>query len=329
MPRHYLCVKTSSAFSIDGNVHKPEWDAAPWTEDFVDIEGSAKPLPALRTRAKLLWDDEYLYIAAELQEPDVWATLTQRDSVIFHDNDFEVFIDPDGDNHEYYELEINALNTVWDLLLIKPYRDGGPPVTGWDIAGLKSAVQVQGTLNRPGDVDRGWSVELALPWHALAECAHRRTPPQDGDQWRINFSRVEWDVHVVDGSYRKIDGRPEHNWVWSPQGAINMHMPEMWGYLQFCTAPFGAAAFRPDAAVPARELLMRIYFAEHAWRTAHGRFTANLADLNIAPTSGPSIRPPIHLEVSEIGFLASVTVERSPGVTERWHVKDDSRLWKQ
>ena len=60
--------------------------------------------------------------------------MTERDSVIFRDNDFEVFIDPDGDTHAYYELEINALGTVWDLLLLKPYRDGGPAINGWDIA---------------------------------------------------------------------------------------------------------------------------------------------------------------------------------------------------
>ena len=63
----------------------------------------------------MLWDDEYFYFAAELIEDQIWATLTERDSVIFYDNDFEIFIDPDGDSHQYYEFEINALNTVWDL----------------------------------------------------------------------------------------------------------------------------------------------------------------------------------------------------------------------
>ena len=70
----------------------------------------------------MLWDDTYFYIGAELVEPHLWATLTQHDSVIFHDNDFEVFIDPNGDNHEYYEFEINALGTGWDLLLPRPYQ---------------------------------------------------------------------------------------------------------------------------------------------------------------------------------------------------------------
>ena len=74
----------------------------------------------------MLWDDQYFYVGAELEEPDVWVTLTEHDSVIFRDNDFEVFIDPNSDNHEYYEFEINALGTFWDLLLPPPYKDGGP-----------------------------------------------------------------------------------------------------------------------------------------------------------------------------------------------------------
>ena len=151
----------------------------------------------------MLWDDEYFYVAAEMEEPDVWATLTERDSVIFHDNDFEIFIDPDGDTHAYYELEVNALGTPWDLMLIKPYRDGGPAINGWDIAGLRVGVDVRGTLNRPGDRDEGWTVEIAMPWKILREAAPDHEPPKAGDRWRVNFSRVQWQVDVADGRYAK------------------------------------------------------------------------------------------------------------------------------
>ena len=145
----------------------------------------------------MLWDDSYFYVAATLKEPHVWGTLKEHDSVIFQDNDFEIFIDPDGDNHEYYEIEINALNTEWDLLLKKPYRDGGHAKNEWEITGLKTGVHVDGTLNNAKDVDHGWSVEFAIPWNALAEYAHRPTPPRDGDQWRVNFSRVEWQHEIA------------------------------------------------------------------------------------------------------------------------------------
>ena len=73
-----------------------------------------------------------------MEEPDVWGTLTERDAIIYNDNDFEVFIDPDGDTQMYYELEVNPLGTVFDLMLIRPYRDGGPPIIAWDIAGLQA-----------------------------------------------------------------------------------------------------------------------------------------------------------------------------------------------
>ena len=102
---------TRTPIHIDGRLDDPAWKRAEWTPDFVDIEGSVKPLPRYGTRAKMLWDDKYLYIAAELEEPNVKATLTQHDSVIFHDNDFEVFIKPLPATESYYEFEINALNT--------------------------------------------------------------------------------------------------------------------------------------------------------------------------------------------------------------------------
>ncbi len=232
-PRHYTCHHTTSPVVIDGLLEDPLWEQAPWTEDFVDIEGGSKPAPRFRTRAKLLWDDQYLYIGAVLDEPHVWATLTQHDQIVFRDNDFEIFIDPNGDRREYYEIEVNALNTIFDLFLVRTYIDGGPALHGWDCKGLRSAVYVHGTLNDPTDTDRGWSVELALPWAALAEAAHCPAPPRSGDIWRMNFSRVEWQTRVVDGRYEKVPDTPEDNWVWSPQGVINMHLPERWGYVKF------------------------------------------------------------------------------------------------
>src|SRR5690348_6464944 len=93
-PKSYDCLRARGVVEIDGRLDDAAWAAVPWTDYFVDIEGDGKPKPRFRTRVKMLWDDEYFYIAADMEEPHVWATLTRHDSVIFRDNDFEVFIDP-------------------------------------------------------------------------------------------------------------------------------------------------------------------------------------------------------------------------------------------
>jgi hypothetical protein len=222
LPKSYDVSHAKENLKIDGKLDEPAWKKAAWTDDFIDIEGSSKPTPRFRTRAKLLWDHTYLYIGAELEEPDLKATLTEHDSVIFHDNDFEVFLKPPTGTPGYFEFEINALNTSWDLFLNKPYLDGGKADNSWDIPGLKTAVALNGTLNHSSDKDRGWTVEIAIPWTAFTSRLPV-APPQKGTEWRINFSRVEWKT-----------GQPkEDNWVWSPQGVVNMHVPEKWGYLRF------------------------------------------------------------------------------------------------
>ncbi len=156
----------------------------------------------------MLWDADYFYVGAELREPHVWGTLTTHDSVIFHDPDFEVFIDPNGDNHEYYEFEINALGTFWDLFLPKPYKDDGKAMNAWEIPGLKSAVFVDGTLNDPRDTDRGWSVEIAFPWRVLAEQARRPAPPRGGRSVAREFFARAVAVRHDDRAVRETEGRP-------------------------------------------------------------------------------------------------------------------------
>jgi hypothetical protein len=221
-PLSYKCLRADSPIHIDGKLDDPAWQKAAWTSDFVDIQGAGMPRPRFRTRVKMLWDDHYLYIAAQLEEPNVLATLRKHDSVIFKDNDFEVFVKPLPQTESYYEFEMNALNTGWDLFLPKPYSEQGKPDNSWDIQGLKTAVAIEGTLNNPHDRDQGWTLEIAYPLTAFN--SRQSVPmPHPGTVWRINFSRVEW----------KPGNPVEDNWVWSPQNVINMHVPARWGYLHF------------------------------------------------------------------------------------------------
>jgi hypothetical protein len=323
-PKGYVCVRAQTPIVIDGKLDDSAWADALWTDDFQDIEGAQKPRPRFRTRAKMLWDDQYFYVAAELEEPHVWATLTKHDSVIFHDNDFEIFIDPDGDNQEYYEIEINPLNTEWDLFLKKAYRNGGPAINEWEIPGLKTATHVNGTINDPSDRDTSWTVEFAIPWKVLAEFAHRPSPPKDGDQWRVNFSRVEWQ-HTVEGkTYKKVPNTREDNWVWSPQGVVDMHRPERWGFVQFSTAKPGKARYTADPANAVRDRLMAIYHAQSAYRAKHKTWASTLEALGLGADSAiPGTTPP-QIKRTSTGYEASIAME-SP-LPQVWTIREDSRL---
>ncbi len=325
----YMCQRLRGEPVIDGRINEEEWKGAIWSEDFIDITGSGD-YPPLRTQVRMAWDDKYFYVAARLEEPHISATLTERDAVIWHDNDFEVFIDPDGDTHEYYELEINAFATIFDLFLVKPYRDGGPAVHYWDITGLKKAVSIDGTLNDPTDVDTGWEIELAIPWKALAECANRSAPPSEGDVWRINFSRVEWKTVVEGGRYVKATdsetGKPfaESNWTWSPQGLVNMHYPEMWGYVLFTNAvrAFGSGQFEPGPDEEAWDALRDLYYAEKTWFVRYGEYTDDFVALGLKSREIFDHQWPPVLEATKNRFEARLYMNDGAGAKQ---ITEDGR----
>lgn len=321
-PRGYVAHHTANPPVIDGKLDDAAWATAPWTENFVDIEGSARATPRFRTRAKMLWDDDHLYIAAELEEPHLWGTITQHDAVIFHDPDFEVFIDPDGDTQGYFEFEINALNTTWDLMLPKPYMDGGKARNDWEIPGLKSAVHLRGTLNRPDDTDVGWSVELAFPWSAFSDSKRPGKRPADGESWRINFSRVEWRVTTAAGAYHKVPKTPEDNWVWSPQGVIDMHRPEMWGTVLFSRDPQTTpAASPPLPGKSARDVALDFYYAQLDFHRSHRRWAETYSELS---WSAPSDTAP-QFHSSADGYTFSIPFAEN-GRSQTWTIRQDRRL---
>ncbi|MBT7984264.1 MAG: carbohydrate-binding family 9-like protein [Flavobacteriaceae bacterium] len=237
IPKHYVVTKTSDPILIDGKDNEKVWKNAKYSDDFIDIEGIK--IPKQKTNVKLLWDESYLYVFAKLYENHIWGDITKRDAVIYYNNDFEIFINPNNHVFSYGEIEINALGTIWDLYLNRPYRLKGKADNSWNIKDLKSAVNINGTINDPNNIDNYWTVEMAIP---LVEISQLKRPldydyPLPGDVWRINFSRVNWDHDLESGKYfrKKINRKylPEYNWVWSQQGTINMHIPENWGYLIF------------------------------------------------------------------------------------------------
>lgn len=254
-PRTYVCYRADGKLKIDGKLNESSWQKAEATAPFVDISGEGFPVPKYETTAKMLWDDDYLYIGAVLEEEDIKARLTRRDTIIYYDNDFEVFIDPDSDGHNYFEIETNARGVIFDLMLDKPYRSGGNFMVQWDCPGMKMAVHCEGTLNKPKDKDRYWSVEMAIPHQALT--MNFNNPLKAGNTWRINFSRVQW---------LKPNG-PEENWVWSATGKIDMHMPDRWGYLYFSDDKVGTgkAGFVYPYNQPMYKLLWAMFYAQQEY----------------------------------------------------------------
>lgn len=287
-PRNYVVYQTISEMVIDGKADETSWQKAVWSDYFEDIEGDRKPAPTWQTHFKMLWDEQNLYILAELEEPNVWAYYVTRDQIVFHENDFEIFIDPDGDTHNYFEFELNAQNTLFDLFMPSPYRNGGKYDISWDAEGFKSAVSIDGTINNPSDTDKKWTVEIAIPFSAL-KVNSEYSIPKNGDNWKINFSRVQWQTEIVDGKYTKVKDPktnrflPEDNWVWSEQGVINMHFPERWGIAHFSANPSGSrevAFVYPDEEIFGKYLWL-IYYKQHTFKQKNKDFAASPSELGL------------------------------------------------
>lgn len=290
-PPVYYCYRADKPHFLDGKLDKPFWEAAPFTDEFLDIEGEHMERPRFLTRAKMLWDDENLYIGATLDGDEIWGYVTRRDDVIFQDNDFEIFIDPDSDTCQYYEFEMNVLNTIWDLFLPTPYRDGGSALHGYDIRGLRTAVFVDGTINNPLASNRSWSVEVVIPFASITECLPKQRPPHLGEYYRMNFSRVQWKVDVghqdtqIKATYKKrtdpSTGQPlpEDNWVWAPTGVINIHYPELWGFVFFADSAKEEVSYQiPDDEYLKWEL-RKLYYAQQIFLDLNKHYTSHLKEL--------------------------------------------------
>lgn len=263
-----LLTTTSSAFGksfdytayrtggivVDGVLSETGWKSTPKSPSFVDLE-TGRP-GWFDSRSAILWDEDNLYIGFWLEESDVSAFLRNRDDKIYRDNDVEVFIDG-GDS--YYELEINAFGTIYEVFWIWDDVIGQPKFqrpefntvnqrimkldgigdhkhprgmrTGfldWDMPGIQWAINVDGKINDASDRDRGWTVEIAIPWLSLSLLAGDRSlPPGDGDIWRIDCSRFQ--QYGTDG--RKLK-RPA-GWAWKTHGAFDSHMPEKFPRIRF------------------------------------------------------------------------------------------------
>lgn len=259
----YIAHRTESSITIDGDATKAPWGEAVWSDRFVDMASGRQGM--YDTRAAILWDTTNLYLAFVAEEPFVCAELTERDSIIFQENDLEVFIDG---RDCYYELEVNAANTVYEVFFIwrdaytrggrfdQPQFDVHSPAaytfggdydrtaasfwtgnhprgarwafTDFDMPGLRTAVVVDGTLNDDADVDGGWSLEIAIPWSGLAPLADGRSlPPQPGDEWRMFLGRFQ---RLELGGKEVL---PHPAMALTSHGVYDTHQPDRWSRIRF------------------------------------------------------------------------------------------------
>ncbi|MSR65854.1 MAG: polyhydroxyalkanoate depolymerase [Pedosphaera sp.] len=253
---HYTAYRVGGPIKIDGHLDEPSWTNAPWSPRFHDILTGGRTIHD--TRACVTWDDNNLYVAYRVEEPFVHARFTNHNAHIYQDNDVEFFL---AGRDAYYEFEINAFNTTYEVFFIweEAYASGGfsklpefeksklRPFNGvgmndhprgkrlanfkWDFPGLKTAVAIDGTVNKDDDRDRGWTVEIAFPWKGLETLAlsdHRALPPKDGDVWRMDFSRFN--------TYKEAPpAKDSGGWVWSKHGVWDSHIPECFPYIRFST----------------------------------------------------------------------------------------------
>lgn len=217
----YTAHQTASDIKIDGRIDTT-WHSDQWSESWRDIVTGEVGL--YRTRFKSAWDKQNLYFLVEAIDPDISSSMDTNHAPLFkYDHTIELFLDPHGDQRNYYELQINAQGARWELTLDKPYSSGGKASSPNELENMKYAIGINGTINDASDIDHSWIVEIAIPWTSMDKLDITSTQPFP--DMRINLSRVFQHDDDVD--------TPGQYWLWQPMGEFNIHKPEDWGFLQF------------------------------------------------------------------------------------------------
>ena len=186
---YYGVERAQAPVIIDGNLDEFSWVKSNQINSLDRILNDYGQVD-FPTRAKMLWDDEYFYFAFVCQDADMWSIYAGEDDHLWEEEVVEIFIDPDGDGKDYLELEVSPSNVIVDLLIYAVSPEWHSSID-WDIAGLKRAVQVHGTINDSLQLDRGWTAEIAIPWAAMADSVSGGSRPAPGDIWRLNLYRIE------------------------------------------------------------------------------------------------------------------------------------------
>ena len=208
----YEVSRTATPVKVDGKLDDMVWTkVSPLRNLRNNLDGS----PGAKTEAKILYDDDFLYVSFRSTDKNIWATLKRRDEHLWEEEVVELFVQADPHQTSYIELEVNPLGTMLDIYLLdirKPLH-----YESWNSQRLKWGVELFGTVDGK-DGDREWTCEIALPMEDVVTA--RNLPPQAGDRWRINLYRME-----------KLP-IPELL-AWSPTFKDDFHVPERFGEIIF------------------------------------------------------------------------------------------------
>ena len=189
-PDAYECRFTDDPVAVDGRLDEPAWQEAVVIEGFsMPWLGEAARTPARATRARLLWDRRSLYVAAEMEDGDLYADVAEHDGETTRNDVFEVHLVPAAAKPACYEFHVTPANTLLDLFV--PRRGHEARFLRAREFHVKSAVGLRGSLNRAGDTDEGWTCEIGIPWADLMATGGR---PEPGDEWRFLLARRDFDV---------------------------------------------------------------------------------------------------------------------------------------
>jgi len=169
------------------------------------------------TWIKCCYDQDNLYIAYECNDTDIWSEFSDRDDHLWENDAIEIFIDTDGNLNTYFEIQVSPKNVVFDAHLEIPDKTNDDEIIAFNIKEIQTAVTVDGSLNMRDDIDKKWTVEIAIPVAELTE----EKASFDSGTWRINFFRMNQDM-----------GKERPELGWSPTLG-NFHMPEKFGVLKF------------------------------------------------------------------------------------------------
>jgi hypothetical protein len=182
----YVLYRAGTPIVIDGRLDEPAWVGVPDVGAFVFpwYESGKKE----QTLAKMLWDDENLYVAFVCEDAHIWAEHTLRDSSVWKDDTVEVFTAPNPEYPKtYFNIEMNVLGIFLDQF--HPNGPGVPVETEWNGIGIQIKTAIVGTLNDDSDEDHYWVLEAAIPFANFAPVANH-TPPKPGDIWHLGLNRL-------------------------------------------------------------------------------------------------------------------------------------------